>query len=219
VTTAAVSASEFLNEVLSSSAIYRAAAVSHDTWYKSKQLNLLNLSHPFLGAGPAGKKTPRPDSQPTRVRDFRPQALTELLAREGKLYVDITDGSREVFHPLFVEFDKLPTETQAAMTIPMLALCKALGDFILPHDATLLDLETVLVKTIHGQTPANVAFIKKLTNACLSTGWLMSGEANAHPSFLLCSSLNSLDNKLEPPTSLEAAQMLLNMVREEIAKG
>lgn len=218
-TSTTVYASDFLNEILGSDLIQRAAVFTHKKWYRQKEEDRLNPNRPFLGVPPTG-----PSGKLTRVRDHSRRELIELLALHGKLDVNLKDREHEVvYDPNFVAFDGLPAAVQAEKILPMQTLCYALGEFILPPKASLTDLLPVLLNLIGGTSPEHALTINRLDHTARMSARLMKGERGYGPDakvgFLLYSSLVTDTPRLDAGRLLPAAETLLILVNTELHNG
>jgi hypothetical protein len=202
----------FLNEVLTSSRIEAAAVASHNGWKEGKQRDLENPAKPFLGAGPNGKRA--------RVRDFTRQQLVELLTREGKPETTAdANGGQDVYNPIFVEFQDLPTTTQGQNIAPMLATCYGLAE-VLGGDTTLEELKQLLESVIDGKDQNAVRTINKTNHTAFQSFQLALGARgygdNKRDDFVIFDTLTTEVQALDGYTSLPAAKVLLELVNAEL---
>jgi hypothetical protein len=203
---------EFLNEVLTTPRIEAAAVASHNGWKNGKQRDLENPAKPFLGAGTDGKRA--------RVRDFTRQQLVELLMREGKPETTAdADGGQDVYNPIFVEFQALPTTTQGQNVAPMLATCYGLARSLSP-DATLEDLKSLLENVISGTDQEAVKTVNRENHTAFQSFQLALGARgygeNKRDDFVLFDTLTKEVQALDGYTSEPAAKVLLELVNAEL---
>jgi hypothetical protein len=119
------------------------AQFTHELWLVGKRAALEDPANPFRGYGP----------ERIKVRD--------LLADEREVLGGVDPGA-DVYHPLYRPYDELDADGRNKNVVPMVVLCNALGDIVLPANSELAALETALEQFIDGSNTQLVGLLARI---------------------------------------------------------
>jgi hypothetical protein len=132
-----------LQYYLTSEELEHPAKLAHEMWLEGKRAALESLDNPFRGYGP----------QRIKVRDL------PANEREALAYADL---SADVYHPLYKPYEELDADGRNKNVVPMVVLCNALGDIVLPANSELAALETALEQFVEGSNTQLVGLLTRI---------------------------------------------------------
>jgi hypothetical protein len=138
-----VTAQMVLQYYLTSELLEGPARVTHELWLDGKRAALEDPANPFRGYGPLRIK----------VRD--------LPADERAALGDADDGA-DIYHPLYQPYDELDSDGRSKNAVPMVVLCNAMGDIVLPANSELAALESALEQFIEGSNTQLVGLLARI---------------------------------------------------------
>ncbi|MBH41175.1 MAG: hypothetical protein CL685_00485 [Candidatus Magasanikbacteria bacterium] len=192
---------EFLDGILTTKKLEEPAELAHQGWLTAKEEGLKDPNNPFQGYGPSRIK----------VGDLSVKEKADL-----GILLD-ANPSDDVYHPLYLPFEELDSETQGKNLVPLLVLCYGIGDFLLGNAATKDDLVNLLQGIISGKDFESVDMLMRLNHVSFQAGEVRVGSRpygpNAREDFPLYSSLHPEVQKLDEYTLLPAVNWLLNEIK------
>jgi hypothetical protein len=87
--------------------------------------------------------------------------VRDLPADEREALGDADDGA-DIYHPLYQPYDELDSDGRSKNAVPMVVLCNAMGDIVLPANSELAALESALEQFIEGSNTQLVGLLARI---------------------------------------------------------
>jgi hypothetical protein len=191
-------AQELLDHYLSTELLEGAARAAHEAWRETKHAALEDLANPYRGYGPKRIK----------VRD---------LSAEERVALPDADPSADVYHPLDVSYEQLDGDSRNKNVVPMVVLCNALGDLVLPPNSELATLETALEQFVAGTNDQLTGLLARIQHLGFSTSEVRVGARpygiDARDDFRLHGFLSRPVQELDVVALQPVAEWLLTQLR------
>jgi hypothetical protein len=150
-------AQEFLDHYQTVAELLEAPArIAHEGWRETKRAAFQDPSDPYRGYGPVRIK----------VRD---------LAADERAVLGDVQPSADVYHPLDRPYDEVDADTRNKNVVPMVVLCNALGDIVLPPNSELAVLEHALEQFVTGADTQLVGLLARIQHLGFLTSEARSG--------------------------------------------
>jgi hypothetical protein len=192
-------AQELLDHYLNTPLLEGAAHAAHDAWRETKHTALLDSSNPYRGYGPKRIK----------VRD---------LTADERAALSETDPSADVYHPLDLPYAELDGDSRNKNVVPMVVLCNALGDIVLPPNSELVVLETALEQFVDGTNDQLTGLLARIQHLGFAASEVRVGARpygeDARDDFRLHGFLSRPIQELDVVALRPVAEWLLSQLRD-----
>jgi hypothetical protein len=150
-------AQEFLDHYATVAELLEAPArIAHEAWRETKLAALKDPADPYRGYGPVRIK----------VRDL-PEAERAALG-------DVSPNA-DVYHHLDLPYDEVDQDTSNKNVVPMVVLCNALGDIVLPPNSELAMLERALEEFVSGANTQLTGLLARIHHLAFSASEVRVG--------------------------------------------
>jgi hypothetical protein len=198
-----ISASEYLDYIVSSEHVEDVGAYIHELWREVKRTARDDPTNPYIGYGPTRVKVSHLDEETRRSLGIAEDAAPDA----------------DIYHPLDRPYEELEEDTRNKNAVPVIVLCNFLGDIVLDEQATLIDLENTIQALLDGNDPENFDLLKRIHHIAF-----LAGEArvsargygeNERSDFHLYSALPEHVQELDGTTVLPVGEWIV----KEFQKG
>jgi hypothetical protein len=149
-------AQEVLDHYLSTELLEGAAPATHEARLEAKHAALTDPANPYRGYGP----------ERVKVSD---------LSAEERAALPGANPSADVYHPLDRPYELLDGDSRNKNVIPMVVLCIALGDIVLPPNSQLAMLVTALEQFIAGTNNQLTGSLARIAHLAFSASEVRVG--------------------------------------------